>query len=135
VPSGVNEVRIPIEAILYGDSEKAKKIDQIIAQGMALSLRTALKLSLKFPMEGMDVTESGGMFHFTKKSTAEDDDDREKRIHQQIVLHVDGGERRRVHHRHGDRQGLLHHDKNAGKRAARVFKIRPLALCKRQPEI
>lgn len=67
VAPGSNEIRIPIEAIIYGSEDKASLAEQLLANGLVLSLQSMMRLMTRLPQpyEGLTISEKNGVFTFS----------------------------------------------------------------------
>lgn len=74
IAPGINEVRIPIEAIIYGEEDKISIMEQMLARVMLFNVRTIARMMTRLPVENLHVAESGGAFVFTRTNQETDED-------------------------------------------------------------
>ena len=74
VAPGVTEMRIPIEALIYGAEDRVTAVEQLLAQGLMFNVKTLARLLTRYPLENMSITESNGIFTFTRTDTSSNDE-------------------------------------------------------------
>ncbi len=94
VPAGSREVRIPIESILYGDEDRVSVMEQMLARALAMTAKTGLRAASRMPNDSFALTESDGLFRFTRKepppdSGEEPDDEADAYIDKTFTMAVE----------------------------------------------